>query len=320
MLATIFPVFAIALLGYILTWSGVFRLGDIAGLTRYVFNVALPVMLFDSMSRIELPETVRWSFLLAYFLPGLVIYAVGAAVGHRVFRQSRAVCGVYAMGCSYSNTVFLALPVVAAAWGDVALLPLLLIIAVHSAFFFTLTTAVVEFGRRGIRAAGSPGRRAVLSVFGRTALGMLRNPIVIGLLLGVLYNYAGLAVPAVMQSVITPLRASALPAALFVTGASLRQYRPMGHLPESLVAIVLKLVAHPILVWGAAVLLFRLSPEWVAVAVVTAAMPTGINASVFAVKYDAAVAPVATAVLFGTALSLASLTALLLYFSPAVVG
>ncbi len=319
MLTTIFPVFAIALLGYVLTWTGVFRLGDIAGLTRYVFNVALPVLLFDSMSRMELPETVRWSFLLAYYIPGIIVFAAGAAVGRRLFGQSRIASGVYAMGCSYSNTVFLGLPVVAAAWGDAALLPLLLIIAVHSLIYFTLTTAVVEFGRRGIR-AGSSGRRAMLSVLGRTAMGMLRNPIVVGLLAGVMYNYAGLTLPGMVQSVITPLRASALPAALFVTGAALRQYRPMGHMPEALTAIVLKLAVYPLLVWGVATVLFRLPAEWVAVAVVTAAMPTGINASVFAVKYDAAVAPVATAVLFGTALSLVSLTTLLLHFSPVVIG
>ena len=48
-LGVVLPVIAVAVVGYAVTAAGVFRPGDIAGLARYVFSVALPVMLFDSM-------------------------------------------------------------------------------------------------------------------------------------------------------------------------------------------------------------------------------------------------------------------------------
>lgn len=310
-LAVIFPVFAIALLGYLLTWAGVFRTGDVAGLTRYVFNVALPVMLFDSMAAVALPESVQWTFLLAYYLPGLALFGAGMVAGRRWFGHRRGESGVYGMSCGYSNTVLIGIPVVSAAWGEQALLPLLLIITIHSAVFFSLTTLVVESGER---------HGTGVAVVRRTAAGMVRNPVVMGLAVGVLFNVAGWSIPGVVRSVTSPIRASALPAALFVTGASLRQYRPMGHLPEALTAMVMKLVVHPLLVWVAAAVVFRLDPLWTAVAVVTAALPTGINASVFAVKYDKAVAPVATAVLVGTALSIVSVTTLLVLLAPGVPG
>lgn len=297
----IFPVFTIALLGYLLTWAGVFRVGDVPGLTRYVFNIALPILLFDSLATASLPETVEWTFLLAYYLPALSIFALGMAASGYGFKRRRSERGIFGMSCAYSNTVLIGLPVITAALGQEALVPLLMIIAIHSAVFFSLTTAVAESGDHRVKG---------WSVLQRTVRGMVKNPIVMGLLIGLVFNLLGFTIHPIVHRVITPLRASALPVALFVTGAALREYRPMGHMPEASIAMVLKLIVQPLLVWGLGTIL-QLPPLWLTVAVVTAALPTGINASIFAVKYDRAVAPVATAVLLGTAVSAVTITVLL---------
>lgn len=303
------PVFGIALLGWVLTAAGVFRVSDIAGLTRYVFNFALPVMLFDSMSSLALPETIRWSFMVAYYLPVLVLYGAGALIARSVFGYGRAERGVFGMAGSYSNTVLIGLPVVAAAWGDAALLPLMMLIAVHSAILFSLTTILAESDATSDRAR----RRDIIL---RTLRGMARNPIVGGLVIGLAVNVSGLQIPVVLRTTTGLIRASAVPAALFLTGASLREYRVMGHVSESIVLIVFKMVVHPALVALLAYRVFTLPPLWAAVAVFTAALPTGINASVFARKYDAAVAPVVTATLLTTLLSIVTLSVLLVWIGP----
>ncbi|TVR69532.1 MAG: hypothetical protein EA427_07910, partial [Spirochaetaceae bacterium] len=154
----------------------------------------------------------------------------------------------------------------------------------------------------------------------RTLLGMARNPIVGGLFVGLAFNIFAIPVPEALGTVTGWIRASALPAALFVTGASLRQYRLAGHLAETGMIILTKLLIHPLLVWVAAALILRLPPLWTAVAVVTASLPTGINASVFASKYDAAVAPITSSILVTTALSVVTLTVLLAVFSPGGVA
>jgi malonate transporter len=143
-IAVILPVFAIAVLGYVLTWLGAFRTQDVPGLTRYVFNIALPIMLFDSMSRVSLPAEIQWSFLLAYYLPAVGIYFAGVAIGRRFFHQPRTEQAIYGMGCAYSNTVLIGLPIISTAWGNTAVLPLMMIVSVHTAILFSLTTAVAE--------------------------------------------------------------------------------------------------------------------------------------------------------------------------------
>jgi malonate transporter and related proteins len=311
-LPIILPVFAIALLGYLLTWAGAFRLDDIPGLTRYVFNVALPIMLFDSMSEIALPETIRWSFLLAYYVPTILLYLGSLFASRRIFRYNLAESGLFAMGCSYSNTVLIGLPVITTAWGESVLIPLMMIIAIHAAVLFSITTVVVEAGNhRSVK----DGRQVGLIV-ARTAVGMFRNPIVGGLAVGLAFNVFSIPVPATVATVTGWIRASALPAALFVTGASLRQYHLVGHLTQTATMVLVKLVVHPLLVWVVAAFVLRLPPLWTAAAVATAALPTGINASVFASKFDACVAPVTSSILITTALSIATLTVVLALFAP----
>ena len=81
----LFPVFAIALLGYLLTYKGIFGIRDIEGISRFVFTIALPVMLFNSMSKIELPDQPNWAFLLSYYLVALLIFLFSMWFSKRQF-------------------------------------------------------------------------------------------------------------------------------------------------------------------------------------------------------------------------------------------
>jgi predicted permease len=59
---TIFPVFAIAAVGYLTTRIGIFKENDIRGMSTFVFNLALPVLLFNALSNLDLPpEGLRTS-------------------------------------------------------------------------------------------------------------------------------------------------------------------------------------------------------------------------------------------------------------------
>jgi predicted permease len=80
--------------------------------------------------------------------------------------------------------------------------------------------------------------------------------------------------------------------------------------------IGMKLLVHPALVWVFSRFVFDLSPLWTGVAVLTAALPTGVNVSVFAGKYNAAVAPVVTGTLVSTLLSIITLSVLLFILGP----
>jgi malonate transporter and related proteins len=106
------------------------------------------------------------------------------------------------------------------------------------------------------------------------------------------------------------LGAAALPCALFALGANLARFRLGRTLKEALFLTALKTVAQPALVLAACELLHlpRISLQ---VLVTIAAMPAGVNAYLFAARYEAAVAEASSTILISTGLSVVTLSVLL---------
>jgi malonate transporter len=301
----IFPVFAIALAGYLLARLGVLRPPDVTGLAAYVFNIAAPVLLFHSLARLEIPAEINWGYLLAYYLAAFAVYGLGMLVSRWRFRHSRPEQGVFGMAAAYSNTLLIGLPVVVGAFGDEALLPILLIISPHAMLLSLTVVTIAESG-----AGDGRQRRQALQ---NTARRMLVNPIILGVAAGLVFNRLGLTLPGVLAETTELVGQSLLPCALIMLGASLTQYRLREYSQEAWVLVALKLLAQPLLVGLLLTFVFPVSPLWTAVAILTAGLPIGITVTTFAYRYQACIPSVAAATLLSTVLALGSLT-VMLYF------
>jgi predicted permease len=302
----IFPVFAIALLGYILTYKAVFGIRDIEGISRFVFTLAIPVMLFNSMAKIDLPKQLNWAFLLSYYLVAVLIFGFGMWASKRLFNYSPQEQSVFGMGSSYSNALLIGLPLISTGLGDDALLPVFMLISIHSAVLFFLTTLFAE------RNVGDG--RSILAIIRQTITRLASNPIIIGLVLGMLVNFFSIPIPKPINTTIEIISKAALPCALFVLGASLSAYKLAGHFREAWTIIALKLILQPLLVALLAFVIFQVDPLWAAVAVMMAAMPVGINVYMFAQKYQVCLAPVSSAIVISTSLSILTQSLLLAIF------
>lgn len=298
------PVFGIIGLGFLAVRVSFLDAAGVRGLVAFVFNFALPVLLFRSMVGVELPPQVPWRFLAAFYSASLTTYAIGMAVGRWGFGRPADEQAIFGMAGSFSNTVFLGIPIILTALGPEATLPVFLIIAFHSATFMPLTVALIHLGRG--EAMGVVGQGATL------LRAVLRDPIVMGLLLGLLANLAGLGLSGPVDRMAELLGAAAMPAALFAMGASLAAH-PRGNDGAPARALAgLKLVVHPALVWVAAVPVFGLDGVWAATAVLMAGMPTAVNTYLFGARYGAAPTVAARAVLVSSAASAVTLAVLLL--------
>ena len=302
----IFPVFAIALLGYILTYKGIFSIRDIEGISRFVFTIALPVLLFNSLAKIDLPDQLDWVFLLSYYLIAILIFGLGMWLSKQWFAYSTKEQSVFGMGSAYSNAVLIALPLISAGLGDEALLPIYMLVSIHSAILFFLVTLFAERN-------GSSGR-SHLALARKTITSLATNPIIIGLALGLLFNLFSIPIPKAIGTTIDLISKTALPSALFVLGASLSAYKLAGHFKEAWTIVALKLVLQPFLVWVLAFVIFKVDPLWGAVAVMMAAMPVGINVYMFAQKYQVCLASVSSAIVISTTLSVLTQSLLLAIF------
>lgn len=303
-LGIILPVFGTLGLGYAAARLGLFDDAANRGLSVFVFNFALPLMLFRAIAQTDLPEALPWGYLLSYFIGAFSVFGLAMLAGRLLFGRQLAEQGVLGLGASFSNTAMLGIPLVVTAYGPSAALPLFVLIAVHSLVMLPPTTALIETARGG----GQSPARVLLGL----ARSIASTPIIWGLSAGLALATLGVALPGPVDAVAKSLGSAAAPCALFALGASLTRYRPGGNLREPLMLVLLKTIVHPALVWLLATRVFEVPDLWVIVAVTLAALPTGVTPYLFAQRYQVCLASSASAVFLSTMLSALTLSALLL--------
>lgn len=299
----IVPVFGIVGLGYVAARLGWFPAEANKGLSRFVFDFAIPALLFRSMATTALPAEIEWGYLASYFGGGYIAWITGTALAYLLFRRSGAEPAIAGMTAGFSNTVLLGVPLILTTFGEAGTLPIFLLIACHSWQLLSVVTIQAE--------VGIGARDEMRKLPANVGMSLVRNPIIWALALGIIANLIGMPMPKFANTLLETLGRAALPCALFAMGASLAVYRIVGALPQASVGTVLKLVLHPAATYALATHVFQVTPLWRDVAVIVAALPVGVNVYMMAQRYGAGVAPAATALILSTAGSVGSIAVVL---------
>lgn len=299
----VLPVFALLGIGYAAAMLRVFDETATRALSRFVFQFALPLMLFSSLARQGRPADFAPGYLVAFFagvaVAGLAGGLLAGSLGRNMPRE-RIIVGFTAC---YGNVILLGIPLVLQAFGEAASLPLFVLVTFHGPILMTAVTILLE------RAETADGRRGGrLLAIGK---GIFGNPILLGLFAGIAVGVSGLAVPEPVMATAELLGRAGLPTALFAMGASLAVYRIRGALGLAMLIVGLKTILQPLIVWLLVDHVFAIASPWSDVAIVLAAMPSGVNAYLFATRYRSGEAEAATAILISTAFSLLTVSLIL---------
>lgn len=293
----ILPVFLVIGFGYLAVWKDYFSDSGVDGLMKFTQGFAIPCLLFRAISTLDLGQNFDLALLGSFYAGALAGFIVGLFGARILFGRDWEDSVAIGFCCLFSNSLLLGLPITERAYGASALEANYAIIAIHSPFCYGIGITAMEIARnRGGRIAALPGK--VLRA-------MFHNALIVGITLGFIVNFGGITMPGVLTDALDLMIRAALPAALFGLGGVLYRYRPEGDMRTILFVVLVSLVLHPAIVW---VLVHAndLSDTVVRSAMLTAAMAPGINAYVFANMYGKARRVAASAVLFGTGLSIFS--------------
>ena len=285
------PVFGAVALGFFLFRRGIFDANTSDGLAKFVYYVAIPALLFRSLARAELPSQLPFDLIAAFYVPSFAMFGLGFTLTGSVFGWDRASQGIGGLGACYSNLVMLGLPLATTAFGPSASVPLFTLMALQSTLLFPLATYCIEvYGARGSGMAVSHWR-----TFGN----LLVNPVITSLAAGVAVNRLGWVPAGALDALLEKLAQAAAGCALVSLGVSLAQYRLSGGLREASMLLVVKNILHP-LATLLACKLFAVRPEWARVAVLLAAMPSGVNGYIFAKRYGLQEAVISKTIVLST--------------------
>ncbi len=299
------PLFLLVLVGYALARWGNWPKPATDALTRFVFAVAIPALLFRLMSEFSRLPPVDARVLIAYFGGGVITYVAARIVAGQVFAMDGTQQSLFGVGAIFSNTVLLGIPLAQVTLGDDSLPVVSLIVIFNSLLLWTLVTVSVEWARnRDLSVAG----------LGRTAWGVVTNPVVASILLGTIFGFTGLPLPAPIDQTLQLLGQAAVPMSLIVLGMGLVEYGVRDGWRPSLAITAIKLALFPLLVYFIARGLALPLRELRAV-VVLASLPVGANVYLMARQFKALEGPVAASLVWSTLIAALS-TPLLLALLP----
>lgn len=300
MLGTIAVAFALVALGYGLVAGRLLKPGTGDGLNDFVVAVAIPVLLFRTLSTADLDGADPVLLWVVYFSAIAISWTTATLLIRRAFvRDARA--GVVAgVSGSFSNLVLLGIPLILSLFGQAGFEVLSLLVAIHLPIMMGLSVILFEVAQRkdGV-GYGATNPMAVLVRFLRS---LVSNPLVVGILLGLLWRATGLGTPRVAAEVIDRIAGIAGPLALIALGMSLRKFGVSRNLPQGAAMASVKLALMPALVTGGAWLV-GLQPDVARVAIVAAAMPTGVNPYLIATRFGTGEALASNTMVVATAFS-----------------
>src|SRR5215212_4467501 len=301
---TALPFFALIFCGY---GAGRLRLLDetaAAGVNTFVFFFALPAFLFGLMSSSPIGEVVNGPFIGAYVTASLSVFVLAALVGHRLFSLGRAEAAVQGLAAVLANTGYMGIPLISAVFGREAAVPIVVGLTLDGILLIPLGIMLIESSKEG---ADSLPATALSTFFA-----LAKNPLILSIFAGLALSTTGFNPPMPLGNFLDLLGGTAGPCALFALGATLAGRSVAGGTAEVSYMTFMKLVLHPATLFLTTTVIFSVDPLGATAALLGASLPIAANVFIVARQYNVYVARTSSAILVSTAVSMISVSALLL--------
>ncbi len=263
------PIYAIILLGFLLTRAGLFSKQEMRVFGKFVINLALPALLFRSIYERRISEILNVDYLLAYLTGTFALIGLGFFWFRQTARLHPATSTFYVIGMTCSNSGYMGYPILLLTLGSVAGVSLGLNLMLENLVVIPFLLLMAEYSRGGT---------GVLRTLKLSFFRVLSNPMIIGLLAGVCVAVLEWELPAPIVQTVNLISASAIAVALFIIGGTLVGLPIRGLGKQVLPIVAGKLFLHPLLVLSSILVLSRsgivaIDPELSMAAVLMAAMP-----------------------------------------------
>ena len=259
----IVPLFLIIAVGYTVKRLGWIGPEEVRRFNKVTFYTFMPVMLFYNIYTSDFSQAVRLPYALFVVGAALGMVAVSFAVTLLAEKMPER-RGVMIQAAFRSNFVLLGLPIAAELLPEGNLGVTALMVAIVVPIYNMMSVVVLEYFRGGKPRAGE------------VLLAVIRNPLIIASIVGLLMKVLHITLPEVLVSFAGKMNSAATPLILLLLGASFETREIARYKKELLVCVGLRLVVFPGALLTLSMLMGLRDIEFVTVLAMTAA-PTAVN-------------------------------------------
>jgi malonate transporter and related proteins len=272
----------------------------LAWMNFFLLYVSLPALLFGIMAKTPFEELNNPPFLVATTLGTAIAFSLALWAGRVIGRVTLREATLAGLAGSYGNIGYMGPGLALAVLGSKAAAPTALIFCCDSIFLFSIVPLLI--------ALSDAAPRHWLHTLGLVVRQIVLNPLIMSACAGALAAALHIHPPVAIDNTLLFLQNAAAPTALFVLGVTVA-LRPFGRVPWEVPAVIaVKLLIHPLVVFGLMLLLGPFPQPWAATAVLMASLPPALNVFVIARQNDTWIEPASVAVLIGTFASVITLT------------
>ena len=298
------PVFAVIFLGIFLGRTPLFETKGqddqiSAALIRYVNFIAIPALLIRALANRELPQPEELILIAGYYSGMYVVYFLTVFLVARWLKQKPEERAMSGMIACFVNIGFVGLPIAEKVYGSEGVRLFLIIMSFHSLTLIPTTLVLMARARN----RGGAGFNPIAMV--------KSNPVLISLCIGLSWSALKLPFPDWLDQILELPAQSAAPVGLFAGGLALSRISLAGAVKDISTLTFVKLCVMPVAVWITSRFVFDLPGLYVAIAVLMAALPSGLIPYMLAMNEKVAPRRAASTLLLTVLLAPISLSAVL---------
>lgn len=225
------PVFLLMVLGYFLHAIGWIDDDFAKKMNTFVFRIPLPVLLYEQLGTTNFVKAWDTKFVLFCFFATLCSILLVSLLS--LFIKERALRGEFIQASYRSSAAILGMAYIANIYGSSAMGPLMIIGAVP---LYNIMAVVV------LSLTDPENARLDRVTLKKTLKGICTNPIIIGIIAGLLWSLLHLPMPKFYDNFLSRVGATATPLGLIAMGASIDFKKVGGQLKNAIIAAFFKLI------------------------------------------------------------------------------
>ena len=264
------PIFLVILIGWFIKKIGIINdeFADVAN--KYVFKVALPVLLFRDIATTSILDDMNLKFVAFCFFGTLVMFGI-VWIFANIYCKDKSMVGAFAQAGARGSAAVLGIAFVENICGDSGMAPLMIVSAVP--LFNILSVIMLTFGGRD-KNKGTDGIK-------KACINILKNPIIIGIVLGIPFSLLSIDIPEIPSKTIDYIAQTATPVALIAIGAGFDTKQAISKVKPAITASIIKLIILPLLFMPVAISMNFAASELVAILIMTGS-PTTVTCYIMA--------------------------------------
>lgn len=257
------PVFITMFFGLFFRRIGLFDTAFLSKMNKFVFVAALPVLLFEDISTTDFIKAWDAKFVVFCFCATLISILISIGLSYKL--KDKNIQGEFVQASYRSSAAILGIAFIQNIYGDAGMAPLMIVATVPLYNIMAVIVLSLLHPNRG---------RMSKHLLFQTLKDIAQNPIILGILVGILWSVLKIPQPVIMQKSLHNVGALATPLGLMAMGGSFTVSDLRSNIKPAAVCTFMKLIVFVALFLPLAIYLGFTNDKLVAILVMLGSATT----------------------------------------------